>query len=107
MAKMVGYACSIRLPWVKKAIELLDYNLDEEAYKKELNEDFLYFFKAARKQAAFRRLVLLLSGNRNHIDISGIFQGLHDANTPHVTHVNTFIRNYLLPHLRRNDIIFQ
>lgn len=38
MAKMVGYACSIRLPWVKKAIELLDFNLDEEAYKKELNE---------------------------------------------------------------------
>lgn len=38
MAKMVGYACHIRLPWLKKAVELLDNNYDEETYKKELNE---------------------------------------------------------------------
>ena len=38
MAKMVGYACSIRTPWLKKAIEMLNENLDEAAYKQELNE---------------------------------------------------------------------
>jgi len=38
MAKMVGYACHIRLPWLKKAFELLDNRYDEETYKKELNE---------------------------------------------------------------------
>ena len=38
MAKTVGYACSIRLQWLKKAIQLLEENLDEAAYKQELNE---------------------------------------------------------------------
>ena len=38
MAKTVGYACSIRLQWLKKAIQLLEENLDEVAYKQELNE---------------------------------------------------------------------
>ena len=38
MAKTVGYACSIRLQWLIKAIQLLEENLDEVAYKQELNE---------------------------------------------------------------------
>lgn len=38
MAKTVGYACSIKLQWLKKAIQLLEENLDEAAYKQELNE---------------------------------------------------------------------
>lgn len=38
MAKMVGYACSIRMPWLKKAMDMLNENLDEAAYKQELNE---------------------------------------------------------------------
>ena len=38
MAKTVGYACSIRLQWLKKAIQLLEENLDEATYKQELNE---------------------------------------------------------------------
>ena len=42
MAKTVGYACSIKLTWMKKAIEMLDEGLDEAAYKQELN-DYLAF----------------------------------------------------------------
>jgi hypothetical protein len=38
MAKMVGYACSIRLQWLNKAVQLLSEGLDEEAYKNALNE---------------------------------------------------------------------
>jgi hypothetical protein len=38
MAKMVGYACSIRLQWLNKAVQLLSEGLDEEAYRNALNE---------------------------------------------------------------------
>lgn len=38
MAKTVGYACSIRLQWIKEAIKLLDENLDEATYKQQINE---------------------------------------------------------------------
>lgn len=38
MAKTVGYACSIKLQWLKKAIQLTQENLDEATYKLELNE---------------------------------------------------------------------
>lgn len=38
MAKTVGYACSIRLQWIKEAIKLLDKNLNEATYKQQLNE---------------------------------------------------------------------
>ena len=38
MAKTVGYACSIKLQWLKKAIQLTQENLDEATYKQELNE---------------------------------------------------------------------
>jgi hypothetical protein len=38
MAKMVGYACSIRLQWLNKAVQLLSEDLDEEAYRNALNE---------------------------------------------------------------------
>lgn len=38
MAKMVGYACSVKLQWLNKAVELLSEGLDEEAYKTALNE---------------------------------------------------------------------
>lgn len=38
MAKTVGYACSIRLQWIKEAIKLLDENLDEATYKQRINE---------------------------------------------------------------------
>lgn len=42
MAKTVGYACSIKMQWLKKAVEMLKDNLDETAYKQELN-DYLAF----------------------------------------------------------------
>lgn len=38
MAKTVGYACSIKLQWLNKAIQLLRDNLEEAAYKEKLNE---------------------------------------------------------------------
>ena len=38
MAKMVGFACAIRTPWLKKTMEMLSENLDEAAFKQELNE---------------------------------------------------------------------
>lgn len=38
MAKMVGYACSVRLQWLNKTVQLLSENLDEKAYKEAMNE---------------------------------------------------------------------
>lgn len=38
MAKMVGYACSVKLHWLNKAFEMLKENLDEATYKEHLNE---------------------------------------------------------------------
>lgn len=38
MAKMVGYACSIRLPWLNKAVQMLEENLPEAEYKEKMNE---------------------------------------------------------------------
>ena len=38
MAKTVGYGCSVKLTWLKKAFEMLDEGLDEAAYKQELDE---------------------------------------------------------------------
>lgn len=32
MAKMVGYACSIRLPWLNKAVQMLEENLPVADY---------------------------------------------------------------------------
>ena len=40
MAKMVGYACSIRLPWLNKAVQMLEENLPEAEYKDKLNSIF-------------------------------------------------------------------
>lgn len=38
MAKMVGYACSTRLPWLNKAVQMLEENLPEKEYKEKMNE---------------------------------------------------------------------
>lgn len=38
MAKMVGYACSIRLPWLNKAVQMLEENFPEAEYKEKMNE---------------------------------------------------------------------
>ena len=38
MAKMVGYACSIRLPWLNKAVQMLEENLPVAEYKEKMNE---------------------------------------------------------------------
>ena len=35
MAKMVGYACSIRLPWLNEAVRMLRENLPEAEYNAE------------------------------------------------------------------------
>lgn len=38
MVKTVGFACSMRLQWIKEAIKLRDENLDEATYKQRINE---------------------------------------------------------------------
>lgn len=38
MAKRVGYACNIRLPWLNKAVQMLEENLSEVEYKEKMNE---------------------------------------------------------------------
>lgn len=38
MAKMVGYACSIKLQWLNRAVQLLSENLTEIEYKEKMNE---------------------------------------------------------------------
>lgn len=42
MAKTVGYACSIKLSWLKRAYDMLEEKYDEETFKNELN-DYLSF----------------------------------------------------------------
>lgn len=37
MAKTVGYACSIKLSWLKRAYDMLEENYDDESFKNELN----------------------------------------------------------------------
>lgn len=38
MARMIGYSCSIRLPWLNKAVQLLEENLTAAEYKEKMNE---------------------------------------------------------------------
>lgn len=38
MAKIVGYACSIRLAWLTKAMQMVEENLPEKEYKEKMNE---------------------------------------------------------------------
>ena len=38
MAKMVGYACNIKLQWLNHAVSMLDENLTEAEYKEKMNE---------------------------------------------------------------------
>ena len=38
MAKMVGYACNVKLQWLNHAVSMLDENLTEAEYKEKMNE---------------------------------------------------------------------
>lgn len=58
MAKTIGFACSIRLQWLKKAIQLLEDNPDEAAYKQELNE-YLSFEIASPTRLRKTREILM------------------------------------------------
>ena len=42
MAKMIGLNVSLRMGWMKKAVELLGKGLSEEEYKEELKEFLAY-----------------------------------------------------------------
>ena len=42
MAKMVGYACSIRLSWLNEAVRMLKEELPEAEYKEKMNEYLSY-----------------------------------------------------------------
>ena len=41
MAKMVGYACSIRLSWLNEAVRMLKEELPEAEYKEKMNDLYL------------------------------------------------------------------
>lgn len=58
MSKTVGFACSIRLQWLKKAIQLLDENLDEAAYKKELNEYLAFEIESPTRLRKTREILM-------------------------------------------------
>lgn len=38
MAKMVGYACNVKLQWLNQAVSMLEEGMNETAYKEKLNE---------------------------------------------------------------------
>lgn len=58
MAKMVGYACSIRLPWLNKTVELLDENLSEIKYKEKLNEYLSFEIDSPTRLRKTREILL-------------------------------------------------
>lgn len=58
MAKTVGYACSIKLQWLKKAIQLLEENLDEVAYKQELNEYLAFEIDSPTRHRKTREILM-------------------------------------------------
>ena len=58
MAKRVGYACSIKLQWMKKAVEMLKEELDENTYKQELNEYLSYEIDSPTRLRKTREILM-------------------------------------------------
>ena len=58
MAKMVGYACSVRLQWLNKAAELLTYNMDTDSYKDALNEYLSYEIDSETRLRKTREILM-------------------------------------------------
>jgi len=60
MAKTVGYACSIKLQWLNKAIQLLGENLEESAYKENLNEYLAFEIDSPTRLRKTREILMNL-----------------------------------------------
>lgn len=58
MAKMVGYACSIRLPWLNKAVQMLEENLPEDEYKEKMNEYLSFEIDSPTRLRKTREIIM-------------------------------------------------
>ena len=58
MAKMVGYACSIKLQWLNHAVQLLAENLTEAEYKNKMNEDLSFEIDSPTRLRKTREILM-------------------------------------------------
>ena len=58
MAKMVGYACSIRLPWLNEAVRMLRENLPEAEYKEKMNDYLSYEIDSPTRLRKTREILM-------------------------------------------------
>lgn len=58
MAKMVGYACSIKLLWLDQAVRMLSENLSESRYKEKLNEYLSFEIDSATRLRKTREILM-------------------------------------------------
>ena len=58
MAKMVGYACSIRLSWLNEAVRMLKENLPEAEYKEKMNEYLSYEIDSPTRLRKTREILM-------------------------------------------------
>ena len=58
MAKMVGYACSIRLSWLNTAVRMLKENLQEVEYKEKMNEYLSYEIDSPTRLRKTREILM-------------------------------------------------
>lgn len=58
MAKMVGYACSIRLSWLNEAVRMLKEKLPEAEYKEKMNEYLSYEIDSSTRLRKTREILM-------------------------------------------------
>lgn len=58
MAKTVGFACSIKLQWLNKAVQLLHENLNEADYKNALNEYLSFEIESPTRLRKTREILM-------------------------------------------------
>ena len=58
MAKMVGYACSIKLSWMRKAVELKEAGVNETTFKESMNEYLSYEIDSPTRLRKSREILM-------------------------------------------------
>ena len=58
MAKMVGYACSMKLSWLNEAVRMLKENLPETEFKKKMNEYLSYEIDSPTRLRKTREILM-------------------------------------------------
>ncbi len=58
MARMVGYACSIRLSWLNEAVRMLKEKLPEAEYKEKMNEYLSYEIDSPTRLRKTREILM-------------------------------------------------